>query len=175
VPITTLQSLGGNTYYWRVKTTDAYGLTTSAPTSWNFTIVQPNINLTLQADKTQASAGEAVLYTLSFDNPSAQNLPMSNVEIVAILPDDVYWDGRVNLTGITNMSTVTVRAFSDIAGTTQVAYFTTAVNVNVDNNPTAWTPNLPAANNHTIRRLSVTFPTMPIGASGTFQYRTRVK
>jgi uncharacterized repeat protein (TIGR01451 family) len=175
VLITTLPS-GGNTYYWRVKTTDAYGLTTITPVSWNFTIIQPEIKLTLQADKPQASAGQEVSYTLSFENPSAQDLILSNVEIVAILPEDVYWDGRVNLSGITSgMGNVTVRAFSDIAGATPVASFTTTTGQNVDNSPTAWTPPLPAANNHTVRRFSVIFPTMPKGANGTFQYRTRVK
>jgi hypothetical protein len=167
---------GYETYYWRVRVKDAVGLE-SLVTARNFIIRQPQINLSLQANKTQASAGDDVTYTLSFENPSSQSMVLGSAVITAILPDDVYWDGQVGLSGgiTSGMGTVTVRAYSDIAGTAQVASFITTTVTNVDNNAAAWTPALPSASNHTIRRFNITFTTLPVGAAGTFTYRTRVK
>jgi uncharacterized repeat protein (TIGR01451 family) len=166
------------TYYWRVSvnnTTDTagWGAYPPAPGYFTFSIRDSQINLTLAASKTQASAGEQVNYTLNFDNP--ESFAFSNVKLTAILPDDVYWNGTVQLSNMQAMGSVTVQAYADLNGTQALGSYTGVPGSNSFIPPVS----VPEADNHRVRRFDVTITTLSAsgsgGSSGAFTYQTLVK
>ena len=173
----------GNTYFWRVRaqnTTDGlpwsdYGAGLAGNYYW-FRIDQPQIILTVAADKIMASAGEQVNYTLSYRNP--ETIDMGNVIITAILPDEVYSNGTVSLAGIDSSNgSVILRAYDAIAGGTQLGIVSTTSGGTISNSTGGW---VSAANNYRIKRLELEITvlrsvTSATGKSGTFTYQTVVK
>lgn len=167
----------GTTYYWRARArsiADGLGFGSWSP-SWNFSIAKPKLMLQLTADKTNASAGEQVRYQVQFTAVTSTNI--SNATIVSCLPDDVYFNGNLTLTGFdSSYGPVNVMAWEDINATILVASvnvgsFTGTVNLN--NSFPSW---VTALNNHRVRRIDVFLSgNLDNGDTGYVRYETIVK
>ncbi|MDR1324054.1 MAG: right-handed parallel beta-helix repeat-containing protein [Candidatus Margulisbacteria bacterium] len=178
--------LRGKTYYWQARvqnTTDHQGYTDwlSLPT-YQFSINEPRLILNLSAWDTsvgntqvsQRSAGEAIYYRLAFKNDeSSLSTTMSPVTVTAILPEDVYWNGDLRVTGLNSGNgSVTLRAYENIAGGAPKTY-TTTLSGNADLTYTSL--GIPQGDVYKYRRFELTITTLPAQQGGAFIYGSIVK
>lgn len=172
-------------YFWRIRTDSPADTIVMPPwsesiPSASFILQGPQVDLVLTSDRTFASAGQQVLYTVDFTNNSDPSLgaSLSAVRIVNVLPDDVFFDGQIQLSSINpsmSMGNIVFSFYSDAAGTALIATKTYTTDT-IDNTPLA-----AAAQNRNVRRIDVVISTLPDSTSGgdqnhgIFRYRTIVK
>ncbi|GBR73504.1 hypothetical protein NO1_0877 [Candidatus Termititenax aidoneus] len=173
--------LRGKTYYWQARvrnTTDNQGY--SDWPVYEFTINPVRLNLTLSAwntllgntPLTQQSAGAAVYYRQAFSN--SDTAVIGPATITAILPDDVYWNGELRVTGLgASNGSITIRAYENTAASGTPKTYTAALSG--DTNLTYANLGIPQSDVYKYRRLELMITTLPAGAAGTFVYGSIVK
>jgi hypothetical protein len=169
----------GTRYYWRVRSqssADGLGYGSWTP-SWNFIIAQPVLQLTITTNPNvnYASAGSTVVYQIAFDYISTNPANITNSKVVSCLPDDVYFNGNLNLSGFSSSyGTITVTAYQDLAGTVALGSYSGTVSstLALSNGYAGW---VSAANNHLVRRIDTQINVLNTGNTGYITYGTIVK
>jgi uncharacterized repeat protein (TIGR01451 family) len=166
----------GHTYTWTAQAQNTTNLgwgTLNVP--FVFTIDSPQVTLTLAADRTAASAGDTVRYRITYANNWTN--AVANTNITSILPDDVYFNGNIDLNSLAaSMGTVTVNAYTNVTGVGlpagQVVYVAPVGARSITNATAGW---LAAGTNTQIKRIDVQVQALNPAQTGTIDYYTIVK
>jgi hypothetical protein len=122
---------------------------------------------------TQQSAGSPIYYRQEFKNAEA-TLSMGPVTITAILPDEVYWNGELRLTGLSSGNgNITVKAYENIDGSGTAQTYTATLSG--DANLTYTNLSIVPSDVYKYRRFELTITTLPANSGGAFTYGSIVK